>query len=337
MDYPKISIITPSYNQGDYIEETINSVLEQGYPNLEYIVIDGASTDNSVEVIKKYEQSLTYWVSEKDSGQSEAINKGLKMATGEIINWINSDDIVIEGTFHKIADIFSSTDDNVGLIHGGAVMFDRKGVIAEDFGYDDPTLERYLSGIAFSQPAAYFRKEHLDKVGYLNEDRHYGMDYDLYSRLALVTDFIKVDELFARYRVHKASKTGSLYDNFIEEWIHIFIKVIHNIKADVIIKELKDLHVFDDYIHDVADYNFGFDPKEVDQQIMLFYFLCYVLKSDYKSGNFKRGRVVLDYLICNFQLEKIKDEKDVEIIVDRLESFPDGLIFMMRKFQKLIR
>src|SRR5687768_13083798 len=106
MNSPKISIITPSYNQGRFIEETILSVINQNYPNLEYIIIDGGSTDNTVEIIRKYEQHLAYWVSEKDGGQSEAINKGFKKATGDIVCWINSDDFFMPGALSKVADCF---------------------------------------------------------------------------------------------------------------------------------------------------------------------------------------------------------------------------------------
>ena len=106
--YPKISIITPSYNQGQFLEQTIVSVLGQNYPNLEYVIIDGGSTDNSVEIIKKYEQHLAYWVSEKDKGQADAINKGLKFCTGEIFNWLNSDDYLENGALYKIAAAFEN-------------------------------------------------------------------------------------------------------------------------------------------------------------------------------------------------------------------------------------
>src|SRR5580658_2018681 len=106
MALKKISIITPSYNQGQFLEETMLSVFNQGYPNLEYIVIDGGSTDNSVEIIKKYENRLTYWESQKDRGQTHAINKGFEKSTGEIIAWLNSDDVYCENALFIIADFF---------------------------------------------------------------------------------------------------------------------------------------------------------------------------------------------------------------------------------------
>ena len=108
MKYPKISIVTPSYNQGNFLEETILSVINEEYPNLEYVIIDGGSTDNSKEIIKKYENKLTYWVSEKDNGQTEAINKGFKLVTGDIFNWLNSDDFLEEGALFKIGEQFSN-------------------------------------------------------------------------------------------------------------------------------------------------------------------------------------------------------------------------------------
>ena len=111
MKYPKITIITPSFNQGNYLEQTIDSVLSQNYSNLEYIIIDGGSADNSVDIIKKYEKHLAYWVSEKDKGQTNAINKGLKIATGDIVNWLNSDDYYEPDALHKVADAFDEKNE----------------------------------------------------------------------------------------------------------------------------------------------------------------------------------------------------------------------------------
>src|SRR5688572_23620138 len=117
--WPRISIVTPSYNQGIFLEETLRSILLQNYADLELIVIDGGSKDNSVEIIKKYEPWITYWISEKDNGQSDAINKGFKKASGEIVAWINSDDLLTPGSLHKVAEYFTALPETTGLIHGG--------------------------------------------------------------------------------------------------------------------------------------------------------------------------------------------------------------------------
>ena len=128
-ELPKISIITPSFNQADYLEETILSIINQNYPNLEYIIIDGGSTDNSVEIIKKHEKNIDYWVSEKDNGQSHAINKGFAKATGEILNWINSDDILAENALIKIAEAYLKRKNDNIVILGNGFEIDENGKV----------------------------------------------------------------------------------------------------------------------------------------------------------------------------------------------------------------
>src|SRR4030066_2441490 len=123
ISYPKISVITPSYNQGQFIEETIISVIGQKYPELEYIIIDGGSTDNSTAIIRKYERDLAYWISEKDSGQSEALNKGFKKASGDIVCWINSDDLLLPGSLKIVAEYFWKHPD-VMFINGNTLRID---------------------------------------------------------------------------------------------------------------------------------------------------------------------------------------------------------------------
>ncbi len=126
INYPKISIVPSSYNQGQFLEETVLSVLNQNYPNLEHIIIDGGSTDNSVDIIKKYEDQLAYWVSEKDKGQTHAINKGFKHSNGEILNWLNSDDLLAPGALHVIAEEFSKNP-RVDFFFGDFTIIDKEG------------------------------------------------------------------------------------------------------------------------------------------------------------------------------------------------------------------
>ncbi len=184
--YPKISIVTPSFNQGQFIEETIRSIILQNYPNLEFIIIDGGSTDETIEIIKKYEPWITYWVSEKDRCQSHAINKGFAKCTGEIIAWLNSDDLYNKNILSKVASAFSEHPE-MSLLHGQCMHFDTeydKGFLkGEDFDY----LE-YLStfeSFPVHQPATFFKREAVLQVGDLDEALKQSMDKDLWQRLGL--------------------------------------------------------------------------------------------------------------------------------------------------------
>ncbi|MBI3500637.1 MAG: glycosyltransferase [Bacteroidetes bacterium] len=330
----KISIITPSFNQSKYLEETILSVLNQNYPELEYIIIDGGSTDGSIEIIKKYENYFTYWISEKDRGQSEAINKGLEKATGEIITWINSDDKLFEGALFKVADHFLSSPD-VGLIYGG-VIFDEKKINNNNFGYDNPCLERYLAGIAFPQPAAFFKRSLLEKVGSLNEKYHYGMDYDLFSRLALITQFKKTNDIFSYYRLHPESKSVKDYFMIIEDWIDIFLALSENLQLKKSINTLKNLKVFDNYLKKVDSGGVVFSAHhiQIDENKLLFYFLSYVIRGWYAAGKFKECKIVLNYIQKNYSQSLIAQEEGIPYIEKRLYYFPISILKLWRKVSR---
>lgn len=153
--YPKISIVTPNYNQAKYIEFTIQSVLSQNYPNLEYIIIDGGSTDGSVEIIKKYESQLTYWVSEKDYGIYDALNKGFKKSTGDVMGWINSDDLLLDNALFKIARVFSENT-SVEWFEGINTIIDSKGAVQSAKRPPVRNYLRYLSKVAFNNPGFCF-------------------------------------------------------------------------------------------------------------------------------------------------------------------------------------
>ena len=181
--YPKISIITPSFNQGAFIEETIRSILLQNYPNLEYIIIDGGSTDNTVDVIKKYEPWLTYWVSEKDRGQSHAINKGLEKCTGEICNWINSDDCLTANSLHHIQKSFSNAE--VLCFCGNALVdfgSSKKTPVLFRTSLLDKDINTHLAGCSFAQPASFFRMKAFRCITPLEETLHMNMDMYMWYR-----------------------------------------------------------------------------------------------------------------------------------------------------------
>ena len=161
---PLVSLVTPSYNQAKYLEDTIRSVLDQGYPNLEYIVVDGASTDGSVDIIRAHEDRLTWWVSEKDRGQAEAINKGLARASGEIIAWLNSDDTYLPGAISSAVKVFDEHPDVV-LVYGNMLAIDENGKTINILRYRQLTLEDLLCFQIIGQPAVFFRRNALEKAG----------------------------------------------------------------------------------------------------------------------------------------------------------------------------
>jgi glycosyltransferase involved in cell wall biosynthesis len=178
----KISIITPSYNQSRFLERTILSIINQNYSNLEYIIIDGGSTDNSVEIIKKYENEITYWISEKDKGQSDAINKGMRKATGDIVCWINSDDILLPGALTKIAKLANNNPD-CDIFMGRTIRIDDNDKITFFNITPKMTPFFYKRGVFFfAQQSWFWKRSIFDTVGYLNIERHACMDMDFFMR-----------------------------------------------------------------------------------------------------------------------------------------------------------
>ena len=343
IEWPKISIVTPSYNQGIFLEETLRSILLQNYPNLELIVIDGGSKDNSVEIIKKYEPWITYWISEKDKGQSDAINKGTRKATGEILNWINSDDLLTPGSLKKVAEIFSQQADDVGLIHGGTILFTSKKVLRNDWGVEDPSLERYLAGIAFSQPSSFFLKKYFDMVGgQVSENLHYGMDYDLYCRLACVCKFVPVNDIFTKYRYHDNSKSVAEQHKFIGDWNRSFVNLCKNVKWDDLLSTIKNDNILEQEFFSYH-YPFAFLVNEelidkADKKRVLFYHYCYVLKAAYLAGERKKAREIVILLKKKFSREMLNAEKYIPQILVRLklpESVLSFIIGLKKNYQNL--
>jgi glycosyltransferase involved in cell wall biosynthesis len=216
VSWPKISIVTPTLNQGKYIEETIRSVLLQNYPNLEYIIIDGGSSDETVDIIKKYQPWLTYWVSEPDRGQSHAINKGLSKCTGVIFNWLNSDDWFTPKSLYKIAQCFLKNS-SIAVVSGYENHINLNGsyVIYEGTCLKR-TLEQTLEKCHISQPSTFFKLKELRGVGAISEDLHYLMDAEMWMRyLTLYGDknFLKINEPVVNFRFHDDSKSVNFMEN----------------------------------------------------------------------------------------------------------------------------
>lgn len=216
--WPKITIITPSYNQGQFLEETIRSVLLQNYPNLEYIVIDGRSSDESVDIIKKYGQWIDYWVSEKDRGQSHAINKGLVRATGDIIQWINSDDVLRPQTLFEVAQVLLHHPKKNCLIGPTWAFGIADRILAPTPIF--PQLRQTVSAARINQPGTFFRAEAFRAITPVHEELHYMMDLHIWLRYLLIYGTEKIaftDQLLVNFREHANSKTVSSESLFFKD------------------------------------------------------------------------------------------------------------------------
>jgi len=217
---PLVSIVTPSYNQAAYLEQTITSVLAQNYPRLEYLVVDGDSTDGSVDIIKKYADKLAFWVSEKDSGQAEAINKGLSRANGEIVAWLNSDDCYLPGAVSAAVKAFEANPDAL-LVYGDMLAVDKHGKTINLFKYRQLTLEDLLCFEIIGQPAVFMRRSALERAGLLDQTYHFLLDHHLWLRIALLGRVLHVDETWSAARYHPEAKNRASAVEFGREAFQI--------------------------------------------------------------------------------------------------------------------
>lgn len=202
---PLVSIITPSYNQVRYLEHTIQSVLKQDYPNLEYMVVDGKSTDGSLEVIERYKKKLTWWVSEQDLGQADAINKGFRKAKGDIIAWLNSDDLYLPGAISSAVEIFQKNPD-AGVVYGDAVSADADGRLLNELRFSKWGTLDFLEFNIICQPAVFMKRSFVEKVGFLDSSYHFFLDHQLWIRLSRETEFVHHPAIWAVSRYHQEAK-----------------------------------------------------------------------------------------------------------------------------------
>lgn len=227
-NYPKITIVTPSYNQGQYLEQTILSIIEQNYPNLEYIIIDGGSTDNSVEIIKKYEKHLTYWVSEKDKGQYDAIQKGFEKSSGEIMGWLNSDDMLQPYSLFTIGQIFGDFQ-QVQWLQGfpnvidenNRIVYARSGKeLTKSFFYQKKHL---TTGMYIQQESTYWRRSLWEKVGStISQEYKYAGDFELWIRFFQYVKLHNIDAMLGTFRLRKEGQASTKhYDEYVAESLDI--------------------------------------------------------------------------------------------------------------------
>jgi glycosyltransferase involved in cell wall biosynthesis len=207
----KISIVTPSFNQSDFLEETINSVISQDHPDLEYIIIDGGSTDRSVEIIKKYEKHLTYWISESDRGQTHAINKGFQKATGEILAYLNSDDLYLPHALSRVAGTFTMNP-SIDLAYGNIQLIDEKSNYKRDIRFVPFNFQDLLyEGGCLHQTGTFWTKRIYDVLGGFDENLTFCMDYDFFVRAAARhAEFTLIPYHLSCFREHGSSKSSNL-------------------------------------------------------------------------------------------------------------------------------
>jgi glycosyltransferase involved in cell wall biosynthesis len=299
LKWPRITIITPSYNQGTYLEETIRSILLQNYPNLEFLVMDGGSNDESLKIIKKYAPWINYWVSEKDGGQSDAINKGLEKATGDVVNWINSDDFLAKDALFHIGKAFL---DNPGIdfVCGKAEIFGAD--IAREILNVSPINDELANLYSFPHPqmSSFYRLALVRSLGGIDSSFRFSMDYDLFVRIFLAGSMLDIDALIACFRMHPASKTNTLDSIRLGDDKVVFSRLLNTFKYQGPIRLFREIGFYVQnqsyYVThrsfaegDICDCLYLFlrtriyDLKELENELV-FFSLLQLLKN---SGNSK--------------------------------------------------
>lgn len=213
---PLISIVTPSFNQAKFLESSILSVLNQGYQNLEYIIVDGGSTDGSLEIIQKYENRLAWWVSEKDKGQADAFNKGLSHAGGKYLGWLNSDDLYIENAISEAVDLLESNTD-LAFVYGDVQSINQVGAITNIMRYGDWELLDLMRFNIIGQPGVFMRRDLVESVGGLDTSFHFLLDHHLWLKLASKAPIKYSDKLWAAARFHLEAKNIAQAEKFGQE------------------------------------------------------------------------------------------------------------------------
>lgn len=220
-----VSIITPSFNQGRYIEETILSVQNQTYKNIEHIVIDGGSSDQTIDILKKYSSSIS-WISEPDNGQTEAINKGIKISHGEIIAYLNSDDVYLQNTIKYIVDFFDKHPE-IDMVYGDIIHINKQSQNIEEIKTGTIELEKYLTCVLYlPQPTVFFRRNIIKKIGYFDEKLQLAMDLDYWVRIFINFKTAYLPANLAKARIYPEMKSSVRSHQYLDEKMYILEKTL---------------------------------------------------------------------------------------------------------------
>lgn len=322
IDWPKISIVTPSFNQGKYIEETIRSVLLQNYPNLEYIIIDGGSTDETLSIIKKYEPWITYWVSEADRGQSHAINKGLEKCTGEIFNWLNSDDWYTPNALFEVAKVFMENG-KIQFVSGYENHVYQDGKVNLYTGsFITASIDETIEFCEVSQPSTFFRLAAIKKVNGVSEDLHYIMDGEMWVKLLLQygqEHFVKIKTLLVNFRFHANSKTvsNSLLNNFLFERSSIILDLQRFIKVPEKIVTYFIEQVYQSPKTYRYNRNWVFNDKVISPRMLRIYFIKKYMRKQFLAGSRKEAVWSVKQLVRNRAFDAVLLKSLVKLIFKR--------------------
>jgi len=328
---PKITIITPSFNQVQFIEQTIDSVLSQHYSHLEYIIIDGGSTDGSVDIIKKYEKHLKHWVSEPDRGQSHALNKGLAHATGDIVNWLNSDDYYQSGALPFVAKYFE--DPSVNVLAARSNILENETVTRQSTGTDiyEGNLAKTIGWARIDQPETFFRSIAYQEIGLINERLHFAMDREWWMRYLFgfgLSGIVKVNDAIVNFRLHHNSKTVSQKQKFEVEHNQLFTSLAQQSGLGSLLANLHLPNHSSSMPHDVTDWK----QNDIDliKRILTYYLL---LRADqaYYQADFAESKKILNSL--DFTLLSNGDKKLASKIFVRTKVMPEGLHRLLKKWR----